>query len=82
MVATHASLRNRHPPELGVQDDQRFREQAGLLKILDQPGDGLVDFTGVRGVVFLQITVGIPIIDALALLGAVIELHEAHTPLH
>jgi len=46
MVTARASLRDRHPPELGMPNDQHFIEQTALLKVLDQPGHGLVDFPG------------------------------------
>ena len=42
-----------------------------LLEVANQARDGLVDFTGVRGVVVHQIAVRIPVVDVGAELGPV-----------
>ena len=77
MVAARAFGAGR-AAELGAEDDERVVQQAALLQVLEQAGDGLIDLRGELRVVGLDLRVRIPLAAAAA---AVEELHEAHAAL-
>ena len=63
--------------ELSAEDDQCLGEQAPLLEVFEQAGDGLVDAGGVASVIVLQVAMSVPI----AAWVAVVDLHEAYAVL-
>src|SRR5436190_6232664 len=63
--------------ELGGPDDERFVEEAPLLEVRDQGGDGLVDVFGESHVV-LHVAVRVPVAGR----ANVDQLDETDAPLH
>src|SRR5687767_753763 len=64
--------------EFGAPDDEGVLEQAALLEVFDQPGDGAIDLRGQLAVIPLDLRMRIP---RAALAAAVEELDEAHAAL-
>src|SRR5579862_1667448 len=77
MVAAVGTFAARGASELGGPDYYRVFEQAALLQIFEQAGDGFVHGSAEAAVIFLQILVRIPGVSGLA----VIDLNEAHAAL-
>ena len=57
------------PAELGGPDYQRFIQQAALLEVAQQPGNGFVDLPAQTVVALLQRPVGVPAIARGAVWG-------------
>ena len=74
MIAAIRALCRGCAAELSAPQHQRVFQQAALLKVLEQPGDGLVHFERVAFVVALQVGVLIP-------LERMAHLDEAHAAL-
>jgi hypothetical protein len=77
VIAADAVLRDRHPSELRMPDDERAVEQPASLQVHQQAGHRQVRLGGVLGVVRLDVGVRIPGIDVLVTQPAGEHLHEA-----
>src|ERR1043166_993625 len=74
VVATRATLRDRHPSEFAQAYDESLAEQASALEIAQQPRDGTINPFRAFAMAVFEITMGIP--RSAALRGAAIDLHE------
>src|SRR5262245_18729080 len=76
MIAPIAVLGAGRPAKLRRPDHQCLLQQAALLEVFQQTGNGLIDAGTVGAVVLLQLAVRVP---TAATTAAVVDLHEAHT---
>ena len=65
VIAADTSLRDRHPPELSVPNDERRVEQAARAEIRQKAGDGKVRLRRVLTMILHEIAVGIPRVGVL-----------------
>ena len=65
LIAADTSLRDRHPPELSVPNDERRVEQAARAEIRQKAGDGKVRLRRVLTMILHEIAVGIPRVGVL-----------------